>query len=318
MSMEISLRRIDEVLQGANRFVLTAHLSPDGDCLGSMLSLYYYLISLGKSAKMLLDDDVPKMYQYLPGSELIAKPSGEKIDADLLVVIDASDFERIGKVGNIVKAPVLNIDHHISNLRFADFYYLDSHAAATGEILFEFFQEVKFGINKEVATCLYTAIATDCGFFRYANTTPATMRYASTLIEKGAQPHIISECLEAKPLEDVLALRRVLETLETFGDGAIAAITVYPGIVSEAGSTEGFINYPRNIEGVEIAIMFKVVDDRTVRVSLRSKKADVSKLALSFGGGGHIRAAGCTITGSLDEAKNRILNAAIQQIGEIA
>jgi phosphoesterase RecJ-like protein len=221
-------------------------------------------------------------------------------------------------VGSIVEAPILNIDHHISNLRFADYYYLNSNAAATGEIIFELFRLTNFPINADIATCLYTAIATDCGFFRYANTTSATMRYAAELIENGAKPHVISESLESRPLDAVLALTKVLETLETYYKGKIAAITVYPDMVSEPGSTEGFINYPRNIEGVEIAIMFKVVDEKTVRVSLRSRRADVSKLALSFGGGGHARAAGCTIFGSLAEAKNTIMNAAIKQIGEIA
>lgn len=318
MSMKISLDRVAEVLKAANSLVLTAHLSPDGDCLGSMLALYHYLVSLGKDVRMILDDDVPKLYKFLPGSELILKPVEGKITADLLVIIDASDLERIGLVKDVVDAPILNIDHHVSNLRFADYYYLDSQAAATGEIIFTFFALVGYAINASVATCLYTAIATDCGFFRYANTTPATMRYAAHLLESGAKPHIISEQLEARPMDAVLALKKVLDTLETFYEGKIAVITVYPDTLSDSESTEGFINYPRNIEGVEIAIMFKVVDEKNVRVSLRSRKADVSKLALTFGGGGHVRAAGCTFSGSITEAKKTIIDASQKQIEEIA
>ncbi len=167
------------------------------------------------------------------------------------------------------------------------------------------------------STC-YTAIATDCGFFRYANTTAATLRDAAALVEAGAQPYIISEYLETKPLESILTLKKILDTLEIIAGGQIATITVAPDI-SENGNdnTEGLINYPRNIEGVEIAIMFKPVDDSVTRVSFRSRNVDVSRLALSFGGGGHARAAGCTVAYAYPEAKYQVLQAAEQLLQEL-
>ncbi|EAX47077.1 phosphoesterase, DHHA1 [Thermosinus carboxydivorans Nor1] len=264
---------------------------------------------------MLLDDSVPAMYQFLPGYEEIRRPVTFHDGVDLLVVLDASDEERIGRVKEMVRAPVLNIDHHISNTKFADYWYVDSQAAATGEIVFELLKMLNLPVDAVVACCLFTAIATDCGFFRYANTTATTLRYAAELVEKGAQPHIISENLETKPLDSIVALTKALDTLELHHDGRIAAITV-DSYAEGAENTEGFINYPRNIEGVEIAVMFKVIDEETVRVSFRSRKTDVSRLALSFGGGGHARAAGCTIRGSLAVVKDKVFQAAIRALQE--
>jgi bifunctional oligoribonuclease and PAP phosphatase NrnA len=178
-------------------------------------------------------------------------------------------------------------------------------------------RQAKTAITADMAVNLYTAISTDCGFFRYANTTAATLRDAAALVEAGAQPYVISEVLETKPLESILTLKKILETLEIYAEGQIAAITVAPDI-NENGNdnTEGLINYPRNIEGVEIAIMFKPVDDSATRVSFRSRNVDVSRLALSFGGGGHARAAGCTVPHAYSEAKIQVLQAAEQLLSE--
>ncbi|SDF06420.1 DHH family phosphoesterase [Sporolituus thermophilus] len=313
--MEISLYDAAVKISQAGRLVLTAHIHPDGDCLGSMLALYSCLRRTGKEVTMLLDDAVPAMYQFLPGYDEIRRPVTFYDGVELLVVLDASDEERIGRVKEVVKAPILNIDHHISNTKFADYWYVDSQAAATGEIVFELLKMLNLPVDAVVACCLFTAIATDCGFFRYANTTATTLRYAAELVEKGAQPHIISENLETKPLDSIVALTKALDTLELHHDGRIAAITV-DTYADGAENTEGFINYPRNIEGVELAVMFKVIDEETVRVSFRSRKTDVSKLALLFGGGGHARAAGCTIRGSLTVVKDKVFQAAIRALQE--
>lgn len=309
--MEINLRRVQEILQNTNNIVITTHIHPDGDALGSLLALNSYLTSINKKVAMVLDDEVPALYKFLPGVSNIVRPHDAISRPDLLIVLDASDAERIGKVYGSVKAPILNIDHHISNTKYADYLYLDDGAAATGEILCDLFKVMNATISKDMAICLYTAIATDCGFFRYASTSTKTMRYAAELMEAGAKPHIISEILETKPLASIVALTKVLDTLELHQDGKIAMITVSPEIIKENEElTEGLINYPRNIEGVELAVMLKAVAPDTTRISFRSRGVDVSKLATEFGGGGHIRASGCTITGSLTSAKEKVLQAA--------
>lgn len=311
--MELSLIRIIELLKKTNKVAITGHVNPDGDSLGSMLALYHYLVSIGKTVQLLLDDDISAMYDFLPGVSEIYKPEFA-VDADLLVVVDASDAERIGNVRNFVQAPILNIDHHISNTKYADYYYIDANSAATAQILMDLFETDQVAITANIGVCLYTGIATDCGFFRYANTTAATMYKAAKLIELGVKPHQISENLETKAVESVLALTKVLETLEFFHNGKIAAITVDTS--KQELDTEGFINYPRNIAGVDIAIMFKIIDSPVIRVSIRSREADVSKLALSFGGGGHQRAAGCSIPGGIEEVKQQVITAAIEQLKE--
>lgn len=315
--MEVSLTKVQDILHNANDIVITTHIHPDGDALGSLLALNSYLASLNKKVSMILDDDVPVLYKFLPGIELIKRPAEAICKPDLLIVLDASDSERIGKVFTSVKAPILNIDHHISNTKYAEYLYLDHKASATGEILCDLFKASSAIISPAMAVCLYTAIATDCGFFRYASTSAKTMRYAADLMEAGAQPHIIAENLETRPLGSIVALTKVLDTLELHQDGKVAMITVWPEIMKDNEDlTEGLINYPRNIEGVELAVMFKVVNHDTTRVSLRSRRVDVSKLALEFGGGGHVRASGCTITGSITSAKERILKTAAKLFWE--
>jgi phosphoesterase RecJ-like protein len=317
--MEVLFERILEEFQKANFIVLTGHIHPDGDCLGSMLALNEYLESEGKRVQMLLDGDVPEVYYYLPGSCAITRPLPGIMDCDLLVVVDASDEERLGSVKSAIRAKTLNIDHHISNNKFADYWYIDTKAAATGEIILQLLEYAKATITLSMAVNLYTAIASDCGFFRYANTTSATLRYAAALVDVGVQPHFISEYLETKPLESVMTLRNVLDTLEIYRDGKIASIIVSQEITDNASeNTEGLINYPRNIEGVEIAIMFKIIDGNSTRVSFRSRNVDVSQLALSFGGGGHMRAAGCAVNGEFSVAKALIIQAVIDLINRSA
>ena len=309
--MEVTLSQTAELLKKAQSIVLTAHIHPDGDALGSMLGLYHYLISEGKQVEMLLDDELPLNYCFLPGMDKIVKPGENEITADLLVILDASDVERVLKVREYVHAPSLNIDHHISNTKFADYLYLDAKAAATAEVLCDLFAYNQALVSTDMANCLYTGIATDCGFFRYANTSPKTLRHAANLLEAGVKPHLISEQLETRSLNSLRTLTTVLDTLELFAEGKIAAITVEASILKENEElAEGMINYPRNIEGVDVAIMFKEVSDELVRVSLRSRGVDVSRLALTFGGGGHIRAAGCSIAGTIAEAKKKVIAAA--------
>ncbi|WP_094607564.1 Bifunctional oligoribonuclease and PAP phosphatase NrnA [Sporomusa silvacetica DSM 10669] len=314
--MEVSIKHSAKLLSQANHIVLTAHIHPDGDALGSVLALYAYLSAQGKNVKMLLDDEVPRAFRFLADWKKIEQPQSVMTGIDLLVVLDSSDLERIGKVKDVVTAPILNIDHHISNLKFAEYWYIDSQVAATGELIFKLLKEMNAAITSSMATALFMAIATDCGFFRYANTSAETLKLASELVALGAEPHTISEHLDVKPLSVIKVLPKVLETLEIIEcsqNGKIAALTLSQEILADfKDDTEGFINYPRNIEGVEIAIMFKEADTHSVRVSLRSKMVDVSQLALAFGGGGHARAAGCTVTETLGRAKTLIIDAAKQ------
>ena len=309
MSKEISLQETGKLLLDAKKIVLCTHVSPDGDTLGSSLGLAQCLQKLGKEVIVYCDDLVNKSFSFIPGIELLQRPdANNSVEADLLVVIDASSFDRIGIVGEVVKyKQLLNIDHHISNTHFADFVYLDSKAAATGEIMCELLQEMAWPIEHNIAECFYIAISTDCGSFRYANTTPKTMRAGAWLLEQGVRPNEISDKLDMKSRLTVEMLAKVLPSLTFEADGKIAYLTITNDLYNKDANTDSFVNYPRYIDGVEVAIMFKAVEPKITRVSMRSSNLDVAQVALCFGGGGHIRAAGCTIYAPVEEAREQLL-----------
>jgi phosphoesterase RecJ-like protein len=309
--MEISLADIAPILRQHKNIVVTTHVNPDGDAVGSVLTMYFYLFSLDKRAQIIIDDNVPPYLKFLPGSQLIAQADAS-LETDLIIVLDASDANRYGNVST-PKAKILNIDHHVSNTKFADYWYVDETAAATGEIIFQFLKSQNALITEDMANCLFTAIATDCGFFQYANTTAATLRHAAELIDYGAKPDVISASITSKPLKSVQILPQVLATLsltEITAKITVASLTITQEILAQLETdTEDFIRFPRNIAGVEIAVVYKEIEETCIKVSMRSKKADINQIALQFGGGGHIHASGCTIKGTLDFAKTELLAA---------
>ena len=221
----------------------------------------------------------------------IVKPEKELENVDLLVILDV-DIDRIGRVRDAVKAPVLNIDHHISNSKVCDYCYVDAKAAATAQIVYSLIKEMNVPFNQQCATCLYTGIASDTGFFRYSNTTPFTLRAAAELLEAGARPDKISEIFDQRSFSSVKAAGRAIDTIELHENGKIALMTVDKALKESADNTEGFVNFARNIRGTDIAVMIKYADENVTRVSMRSKNTNVSEIAQSIGGGGHIRAAG--------------------------
>lgn len=311
MSKEISLQETGRLLLAAENIVLCTHVSPDGDTLGSTLGLARFLRQQGRQVTVYCDDVINKSLSFIPGIELCQRPEeGTRVQTDLLVVVDASSFDRVGLVSEAVEPKVmLNIDHHISNTRFAEYLYLDAKAAAVGEVMCDLFEAMHWPLDEEIAVCFYTAITTDCGSFRYANTTPKTMRNAAKLLEYGVQPNEISDCLDVRSRETVELLAKVLPSLGFAYEGKIAYITITNDLYDKDAQTDSFVSYPRYIEGVDVAVMFKAVEPEVTRVSMRSKTVDVADVALSFGGGGHLRAAGCTIYAPVEQAREQLLAA---------
>lgn len=310
MSKNCSLAETDELLKAAKKLVIVSHVSPDGDTLGSSLALMHALRMLGKDVIMNVDDDISTVYSFLPGiAEYRRFAPDESVDADLLVIIDASSADRAGNAMEVVKSPaVLNIDHHKTNTRFADYLYLDSDAAATAEIIYSLLLEMGIKLTRDIATCIYEGIYTDTGSFKYSNTTSNTLKTAADLLNYGVNPSLISDNMELKSRSQVEMLRKVLETLTFLKDGKIAYIEIPLELYDHNVETDAFISYPRYVEGVEIALLFKQVEENLTRVSFRSKEIDVAKIALSFGGGGHKKAAGCSIYAPLKEAEKVVLD----------
>ena len=313
--MKLTLEKTAEILKNANRIVLTAHVNPDGDAIGSSLGLMHILRELGKEVQVFIDDDIPAMFSILPGHEAIRKPaeSMPAISADLLVVLDTA-LDRIGKVEELVKAPVLNIDHHVTNKEDKVRVYLDAKRAATCEIIYELAKELEVPFTEESALCIYTGIATDTGFFRYSNTTPFTMRAAAELMEWDIRPNLVSEAMEQKSYAVVQGMAQALQTMYVFHEGRAAGLFLDEQLSASIESTEGFIDMIRVIEGVDVAVLLKCKEKDVCRVSMRSKETDVSKIAMGFDGGGHIRAAGCTLKMPFEEAKKIIVQAIDQAL----
>ena len=309
MSKNCSLVETGELLQAAQKLVIVSHVSPDGDTLGSSLALMHALRSLGKDVIMNVDDDISTVYSFLPGIENYRRfAPDETVETDLLVIVDASSADRAGNAMNVVKPrAVLNIDHHKTNTRFANYLYLDSDAAATAEIIYSLLREMGIGLTTDIATCIYEGIYTDTGSFKYSNTTSNTLKTAAELLNYGVNPSLISDNMELKSRSQMEMLRKVLETLTFLQNGKIAYIEIAPELYDHNVDTDAFISYPRYVEGVEIALLFKQVEDNLTRVSFRSKSIDVAKIALSFGGGGHQKAAGCSIYAPMEEAEKTVL-----------
>lgn len=309
MSKNCTLAETAKLLKEAGKMVIVSHISPDGDTLGSSLALAHALRMLGKEVMLNVDDDIPSVFSFLPGiGEYMRFAPDDSVPADLLIVIDASSADRAGNAMNVVKArSVLNIDHHKTNTHFADYLYLDSDAAATAEIIYSLLLELGTELNTEIATCIYEGLYTDTGSFKYSNTTSRTLSIASALLTYGVNPSLISDNMEVKSRSQVEMLGKVLETLSFLRDGKIAYVEVAPELYDYNVDTDTFVSYPRYIEGVEVALLFKQVEENLTRVSFRSKQVDVAKIALSFGGGGHQKASGCSIHAPLKEAESVVL-----------
>ncbi|MBQ2135140.1 MAG: bifunctional oligoribonuclease/PAP phosphatase NrnA [Phascolarctobacterium sp.] len=311
MSKKINLLETGNMLLAAQKIVLCCHVSPDGDTLGSALGLARLLEQKGKEVTVFVDDDINKSLSFIPGVDKVQRPeAGVIVEADLFVVVDASSFDRVGICNEVVKAPVLlNIDHHISNTEFADYLYLDAEAAAAGEIMCDLFEAMGWEYDEAIAVDFYTAITTDCGSFRYSNTTSKTMQRAAKLLDYGVKPNEISDMLDIRSRKTTELLAKVLPSLTFDYEGKVAHITITNDLYDKETQTDSFVSYPRYTEGVEVAVMFKAVEPEVTRVSMRSSNVDVASVALSFGGGGHLRAAGCTIYAPVEEAKAQLLAA---------
>lgn len=308
--MMLSLKEAADRLLAAKSLILTAHVHPDGDAVGSSLALAAALKQLGKSVRIIIDDDLPSGLKVLPGFDRIERPTeGQSIQVDLLVVLD-TEPDRTGNAMQGITAPVLNIDHHVTiegadNLDF----YVDGDRAATAEIMYQLLEFLPVTLTRDIAMPLYTGLATDTGFFRFSNTTPFTMRAAAKMLECGVKPNEISESLEARPYEEVIGYAKVIQTIERFADGHAAGIFLDKEARENLPGTDGLVGSVRVIEGVDVAIVMKWSEDNAYRVSLRSKGVDVSRIAASFGGGGHVRAAGCTLRMSFADAKSSLQTA---------
>lgn len=319
--MSVISALVDKI-QHAKTILIVPHTNPDGDSLGSQLALAIALKKLGKEVVSASADFVPEIYRFLPNSDLINTNVISNREFDIAITVECPSVERAGSLTPAIKKSkiIINIDHHPSNTNFGHYNYINVEAAAVGEQVYEILKRLakvnglKTLMDKDIATCLYVSIVTDTGGFAYANTSYKTHKLTAHLLEYGVKPYNIYQLVyENNSIGKFQLLSCVLKTLETAKNGKVAWLSMTREMLKRTNTkvedTEGFINYPRAIKGVEVAVFFKEGDDGKIRISFRSRgNIDVNNIALFFKGGGHIRAAGCTVEGTLDEVKERVLS----------
>jgi phosphoesterase RecJ-like protein len=317
----MATRETIEAIKRDKRFLITSHVNLEGDSLGSQLAMKELLIGMGKSAYILDSDPVPDHYKFLPGADKISNDFNKIADFDAAIVLDCPTLKRAGRTSRVIKEKakfIINIDHHISNEKFGDINWIDPHASSAGEMVYRLYKETGINLTKEVALSLYIAILTDTGSFNYDNTSSVTHEIAGELLGYGLDPALVSESVyERRSIEDIRLLTLVLDTLKINKDGAVAYMEVTRKMLKEASAdiakSEGLINYARSIDKVRVAVLFKedLKEKDKINVSFRSKGngevIDVNKIASVFGGGGHTKASGCIVSGTLEEAKKKVL-----------
>ncbi len=311
--------QIAEILRAEKTFLVLSHYRPDGDAIGSQLAIAILLRNLGKNVTAWNDDGVPAKLKFLPHSNLITKPPAQPEPFDVVIALDTSTWARAGVAAERIthRNHFLNIDHHISNEKFADINWIVPQAPATGQIVYDLIQRGGFNLTTDIATCLFAAISTDTGSFMFANTTAECLRVAADLVETGVNVGELSRHVyESYPYARLQLLQLTLADLKLSCRNQVARIWLTREMFRKSGATredtEGIIDYARSIEGVVIAVLFEELDEPgKIRISLRSKhpKVDVNSIARHFGGGGHREAAGAKLSGDQRDCETRMLDA---------
>ncbi len=317
--------KIVECLKEEDAFYLISHMQPDGDSIGSLLALGEGLLKKGKNVKLFNPGQVPRKFSFLKGADLVQNEVLINDPTIPVVVLDSSDPERLGIFRDAVMKceTIINIDHHVTNQRYGTYNLVDVYAAATGEIIYHILHDLELPLNADIARSLYIAISTDTGSFKYDNTTPDTHRITAALLEHIKNPGLLNlKIFDERPLSFYILLKEALSSLEMYADRKIAVMTLSRDIRERSGATtdelDGIINYPRNIEGVELGILFYVENSHEVKVGFRSKSMDVSVLAGKFNGGGHARAAGCRLYDKYETVKEQVIDEALSMVKSLS
>ena len=302
------IQQIVELIESKQSFLVVSHENPDGDAIGSTLGLANALREMGKDVVALNVDGVPQIMQLLPGFDQLVTGLATEARFDVAFVLDAGDLVRAGVPARECSETLVNIDHH-PHSDFGDICYLDTMASATAILIDRLLSRCNYEMSLEVAKCLYLGILSDTGSFRYSSANPEAFNVAGRLVGMGIDPwEIASGLYESLAPERMHLLSLVLPTLEISRCGRYASVAMTEAILKQSGAaeehTDGFVNYPRAIRGVEVALFFRQVAPHTFKISFRSRgKIDVGALSRELGGGGHHNAAGAKIDGTLEEAR---------------
>lgn len=311
--------RYDEVLAalsaGHDPLLIVCHVSPDGDAVGASLALAEYCELIGRPYVLANQDPVPSRYDFLPRAASFCRTDEIEGTFSTVVALDCADFRRLGDTTKLF-APdyrLVNIDHHDTNDEYGTLALVQPEASATCLVLYRLFSAGGVPIGRSLALCLYTGIVFDTGGFRYNNSTPEIHHVAADLLSRGIEPFMVADrVLEALTREQAELVRLALSTLTVNSTGRIACIIVTLDTLRASGAdetdTDILLPYVRSLSGVEVGILARERKEGGIKVSLRSReRVDVAAVALAFGGGGHVRAAGCNVDGEVDEAMKSLL-----------
>ena len=306
------MTKLETMIDQAGKIVILGHVNPDGDCVGSCLAVYNYIKEWDSSKAVTVRlERAPSKFSYLSGFDAIETEAGEET-YDLCICLDSSDEERLGDFKSCFdrSAKTICIDHHITNRGYAQENVIDGHASSACEVIYGQLDESR--ISKRVAECIYTGIIHDTGVFKYSNTSRKTMEIAGKMMEKGIDfGTIIDGSFYKKTYMQSQILGRALLESITFLDGRCIFSVVrkkdmdFYGV--DKSDLDGIVDQLRVIDGIECAIFLYETGIHQFKVSLRSNSiVDVSRIAAYFGGGGHVRAAGCTMSGSVHDVVNNL------------
>jgi len=319
-----ALNEIAAAIVEADSIAVVSHTSPDGDALGSVLGLYLSLTAMGKRCWAVNDDPVPWSLMFLPGADQIVNWDNVVVQGtpDLIVSLDCSDLKRTGlelTTGRrLPDVRLVEIDHHVTNTLFGSICCVDPEAACVGELVYDLVTVLGVTVDADIATCLLTAHYTDTGSFQYSNVNRRTFTCARNLLEAGGRhTEIARQVFRRKRYATARLWGLGLGTLQQDAGGKVVAAYVSLAMQQECGlvdeGTEGLVEYLAGIDGADLAVFFREASDGTVKVSCRTTSAiDATVIALMFGGGGHPRAAGCSLPGPLNAAKQRVLAEAVR------
>jgi phosphoesterase RecJ-like protein len=314
---------VAELIRRARRVTAFCHENPDADTLGAGLAIRFAAEALGKQAEVVCVDPPPPFLAFLPGIDEVRRAPA--LEPDVAVIVDAGDLSRIGSLAEeqaawLDRATILNIDHHISNPRFGAAHLVEPDAAATCELVALLLPELGVQLDERIATVLMAGIVQDTHTFAHPNATPRTLRVAADLVAAGAPLSAINRAVYAdKPYSTMALWGRMLAGIDQRCDGRIVFAAMTAAMLAETGeqptASEGFIDLLASTRTADVTVLFKEAEPAVTRVSVRTtERADAVAITGAFGGGGHARAAGCTVAAPINEARELVLDECVREL----
>ena len=318
------MKQIIDQLNNSRSILVTTHVHPDGDAVGTLLAMGLALKALEKNVRMFNESPIPAVYRFLPWISAIQQYLVADMHFDTVVVLDCSDLDRVGDAAQLLRKSqmIINIDHHVTNTGFGDLQLIDTRACATAEIVYRLIKTLPVPIDSAIATAIYTGILTDTGSFRFSNTNQAAFSICTEMIEHGANPYDIAQHVYGTySLGRIKLLNMALDSLEISKNGMLSMMTLTQRMLEETRTQpediDGMINYARRIEDVKVAALIHETTrdgqgpsgkQKKYHVSLRSDgSVDVARICARYGGGGHVSAAGFSMETTLSDLKTEMM-----------